>query len=272
MKKFIVYLSIMLLTNTIFAQEVGLQLYSLRNELKKNVPETLALINKWGITKVEGKGSYGLPMNEFKDLLEQNNLKMVGIVAGFKDLQHNLDNVIKEAKSFGAEYIMCGSVPRENNKWGLKETKHAVEVFNKTGKMLKEHGLYFVYHTHGYEFRRWNNATLFDFMAQNAINFTFELDVFWTQFGGADPLALLKKYPTKFTLLHLKDLKHGIKGNNTGKADGDTNVVLGQGQIDIAGIVAEAKKIGIKYMFIEDESSTSTIQIPKSLLFLESLE
>lgn len=167
---------------------------------------------------------------------------------------------------------MCGSVPRENNKWGLKETKHAVEVFNKTGKMLKEHGLYFVYHTHGYEFRRWNNATLFDFMAQNAINFTFELDVFWTQFGGADPLALLKKYPTKFTLLHLKDLKHGIKGNNTGKADGDTNVVLGQGQIDIAGIVAEAKKIGIKYMFIEDESSTSTIQIPKSLLFLESLE
>jgi len=86
MKKFIVYLSIMLLTNTIFAQEVGLQLYSLGNELKKNVPETLALINKWGITKVEGKGSYGLPMNEFKDLLEQNNLKMVGIVAGFKDL------------------------------------------------------------------------------------------------------------------------------------------------------------------------------------------
>ena len=67
-------------------------------------------------------------------------------------------------------------------------------------------------------------------------------------------------------------MKHGIKGNNTGKADGDTNVVLGQGQIDIAGIVAEAKKIGIKYMFIEDESSTSTIQIPKSLLFLESLE
>ena len=70
---------------------------------------------------------------------------------------------------------------------------------------------------------------------KNATDFTFELDVFWAQHGGADPLELMKKYPKKFTLLHLKDMEKGIKGNNTGYEEDDTNVVLGTGQIDIAG-------------------------------------
>ena len=127
------------------------------------------------------------------------------------------------------------------------------------------------YHAHGFEFRPYNDGTLFDYMAQNAKYFDFEMDVYWVHHGGEDPLKLLKKYPSKFILLHLKDMEKGTKKDNTGHADVETNVVLGTGEVDIAGVVAEAKKLGIKYMFIEDECSRVVEQVPKSLRYLEGL-
>ena len=253
------------------AQEVGLQLYSLRNQFKMDVSNTLGLINEWGITKIEGGETYDLPIEEFKALLEENDLDVVSVGAGFGDLENDVEKVIKNAKDFGAKYVMCAWVPHDDNNWALKETKHATEVFNKAGKILKENGLVLAYHPHGYEFRPYKNGTLFDYMAKNATHFTFELDVFWAQHGGADPLALMKKYPKKITLLHLKDMEKGIEGNNTGHEEDDTNVVLGTGQIDIAGVVAEAKKLGIEYMFIEDESKNVVTQVPKSLVYLSQL-
>ncbi|MDF4222639.1 sugar phosphate isomerase/epimerase [Maribacter sp. M208] len=254
------------------AQEVGLQLYSLRNQFKMDVANTLGLINEWGITKIEGGETYDMPLEDFKALLSENDLEMVSVGASFDDLENNLEKVVKNAKDFGATYVMCAWVPHDDNKWDLEETTHATDVFNKAGKILKKNGLVLAYHPHGYEFRPYKSGTLFDYMAQNANDFTFELDVFWAQHGGADPLALMKKYPKKITLLHLKDMEKGIEGNNTGHEDNDTNVVLGTGQIDIAGIVKEAKKLGIEYMFIEDESKNVVTQVPKSMVYLKTLK
>lgn len=252
------------------AQEVGLQLYSLRNQFEEDVPGTLQMIHDWGITKIEGGGTYDLPMKAYEALLKKNNLEMVSVGASFEDLENDPQKVIVNAKSFGAKYVMCAWVPHDDSIWDLQETKRATSVFNKAGKLLKENGLTLAYHPHGYEFRPYKDGTLFDYMAQNATNFTFELDVFWAQHGGADPLALMKKYPDKFSLMHLKDMKKGVKGNNTGHEDVETNVVLGTGQIDIAGTVAEAQKLGIEYMFIEDESSRVVEQVPQSLTYLNS--
>jgi len=272
MKKLLIVLSIALFTIPIASQEVGLQLYSLRDQFKEDVPGTLELINDWGISKIEGGGTYDLPMKEFEALLKKNNLEVVSVGADFEDLENDVQKVIDNAKSFGAKYVMCAWVPHDDNKWDLEETEHATEVFNKAGKQLKENGLTLAYHAHGYEFRPYKEGTFFDYMAQNATDFTFELDVYWAQHGGADPLALMKKYPDKFSLMHLKDMEKGVKGNNTGHEDVETNVVLGTGQIDIAGTVAEAKKLGIEYMFIEDESSRVVDQVPQSLEFLKGLE
>lgn len=254
------------------AQEIGIQLYSLRDQFKLDVSSTLGLINEWGISKIEGGDTYGLPMKTFQELLVKHDLDVVSVGAGFEDLESDLDKVIENAKAFGATYVMCAWVPHDDNKWELEETKYAIEVFNKAGKVLKKNGLTLAYHAHGYEFRPYKNGTLFDYMAKNATDFSFELDVFWAQHGGADPLALMKKYPKKFVLLHLKDMQKDIVGNNTGHEDDDTNVVLGTGQIDIEGIVIEAKKLGIKYMFIEDESSNVVSQVPLSLEYLKSLD
>lgn len=254
------------------AQEVGLQLYSLRNQFKQDVPNTLALINEWGISKIEGGGTYGLSIEAFKQLLVENELDVVSVGASFGELESEVEKVIANAKTFGATYVMCAWVPHDDNKWDLEETQHATNVFNTAGKILAKSGLTLAYHPHGYEFRPYKNGTLFDYMAEKATDFKFELDVFWAFHGGADPLALMKKYPSKFVLLHLKDLEKGVKGNNTGHEEDDTNVVLGTGQIDIAGVVAEARKLGIEYMFIEDESSNVVSQVPKSLEYLDTLK
>lgn len=254
------------------AQEVGIQLYSLRNQFKTDIPGTLSLIKGWGITKVEGGSSYGMDLKEFQGLLKKNNLSVVSVGAGFGDLENNPQKVVDLAKAYGAKYVMCAGIPYKDNNFTIEEAKHATEVFNRAGKILKASGVILAYHAHGYEFRPYDNGTLFDFMMQNATDFTFEMDVFWVHHGGEDPLALMKKYPSKVTLLHLKDMKKGVKGNNTGHEDNETNVVLGTGQVDIAGVVAEAKKLGVEYFFIEDESLNVVRQVPQSLEYLRGLE
>ncbi|MGB5170422.1 MAG: sugar phosphate isomerase/epimerase [Eudoraea sp.] len=254
------------------AQEVGLQLYSLRNQFKTDVPGTLKLINDWGITKIEGGGSYDLPMDEYKALLKKNNLDMVSVGSSYEDLQNDVDKVIANAKTFGAKFVMCAWIPHDDNVFDIAKTKEATEVFNKAGKRLKKEGITLAYHAHGYEFRPYKDGTLFDYMAQNAKDFGFEMDVYWVHHGGGDPLAVLNSYPDKVVLLHLKDMEKGVKGNNTGHEDVETNVVLGTGQVDIAGVVKRAKELGVvKYMFIEDECSRVVEQVPQSLKFLEKL-
>lgn len=260
--------------NNLFAQEIGLQLYSLRNEFKVDVPGTLAKIKEWKIKLIEGGGTYGLPLDEYKKLLQNNNLEMVSYGAGFEELENNPQAVIDNAKELGAKFIMCAWVPHKEGVFTIDEINKAIVVFSKAGKLMQENGLKFCYHPHGYEFRPYENGTLFDYMVKNTDSkyVNFEMDVFWVKHSGQDPVALLKKYPTRFLMLHLKDRRLGTPGNQDGRAPDETNVVLGQGDVGIAAIMKEAKKIGVKYYFIEDESPVAVEQIPLSLDFLRKLK
>jgi sugar phosphate isomerase/epimerase len=130
------------------------------------------------------------------------------------------------------------------------------------------------YHTHGYEFQPYENGTLMDYLItkSNPEYVSFEMDILWVQFGGGDPVALLKKYGNRWKLMHLKDLKKGVKKDLTGSTSQENDVALGTGEIDIPGVLREAKKIGIKHYFIEDESSRITTQVPQSIQYLRSLK
>ena len=97
------------------------------------------------------------------------------------------------------------------------------------------------------------------------------MDVFWMKQGGMDPTKILQKYPGRFLSLHLKDRKKGTKNSTNGKADVETNVVLGTGDVDIESVIIEAEKQGIHYFFIEDESSKVLSQVPKSIQYLNNL-
>lgn len=261
-------------SNSLFAQQIGLQLYSLRNEFKTDVPGTLAKIKEWKITKIEGGGTYGLTVVDYKKLLKQNNLEMVSYGADFDKLAKDPLPVINEAKVFGAKYIMCAWVPHKQGEFTLDDVKKAIEVFSAAGKIAYDNGLQLCYHPHGYEFGNYEDGTLFDYMVKHTdpkyVN--FEMDVFWIKHPGQDPVALLKKYPDRFLMLHLKDRAFGTEGNQEGHAPDSTNVVLGKGDVGIAAVMKEAKKNGIKYCFIEDESPKAVEQIPESLEFLRKLK
>lgn len=254
--------------------DIGVQLYTFRNQFKTDVPGTLEKISKMGLRFIEGGGTYGMPMSEYKTLLAKNDLKIVSIGADFDKLENNLDSVIEEARSFGAEYVVCFWIPHKGNDFTAYDANKAISVFNKAGKTLKENGLSLCYHPHGYEFRPYNNETLFDHLLKNTnpeyVN--YEMDVFWVKHPGQDPLALLKKYPDRFKLMHLKDRRKGTTGNQDGTADDETNVVLGTGDIDIAGLIREARKLKMKYLFIEDESSRVMEQVPESLKFIKTVK
>jgi len=168
---------------------------------------------------------------------------------------------------------MCAWVPHEKA-FSMDDAKKAVEVFNKAGKILHDNGLIFCYHAHGYEFGPDGKENLFDYMMQhmNPAYANFEMDVFWMKHPGQDPVALLKKYPGRFKLMHLKDRQKGTPDGYEGKAPDETNVVLGAGDVGIGAIMKEAKKQGIKYYFIEDESPRSMEQVPLSLAYLKGLK
>ncbi|HEV7331545.1 MAG TPA: sugar phosphate isomerase/epimerase [Flavisolibacter sp.] len=253
--------------------EIGLQLYSFRNQLPKDVPGMLQKISQMGFRYLEGGGTYKLSKEEYKSLLQKNNLQLVSYGASFEELEKDPRVVADNAAFFGAQYVMCSWVPHKGEVFTIEDTKKAVAVFNAAGKLMKEKGIRFVYHAHGYEFQPYENGTFFDYMLQHMdpAYANFQMDVFWFRNSGQDPAANLLKYPDRFLTLHLKDRKHGTPDNVTAKADVESNVELGTGDVNIAAVMEAAKKIGIKYAFIEDESSRSLQQVPRSLAYVNQL-
>ncbi|RYZ60135.1 MAG: sugar phosphate isomerase/epimerase [Chitinophagaceae bacterium] len=253
---------------------VGLQLYSFRNQLPKDVPGMLQKISSMGFRYIEGGGTYKLSKEEYKSLLLKNNLQVVSYGASFEELEKDPQAVAEKAAFFGALYVMCSWVPHKGEVFTIEDTKRAVAVFNAAGKVLKEKGIQFMYHAHGYEFQHYEGGTFFDYMLQHMdpAYANFQMDVFWFKNSGQDPAANLLKYPNRFLTLHLKDRKLGTPDNVTAKADVETNVELGTGDVNIAAVMEAAKKIGIKYAFIEDESSRSEEQVPRSLAYVNGLK
>ncbi|MGY6744013.1 MAG: sugar phosphate isomerase/epimerase family protein [Cecembia sp.] len=261
----------MLLSGSLMAQEIALQLYSLRNEMREDMKGSHQLVADWGIKYLEGGGTYGMELEEYKAFISGLGLSVIGVGADFKLLQENPQAIIDNAKAYGAKYATCFWIPHENGNFSIKETQEAIKVFNEAGKILKDAGITLCYHPHGYEFKPHGKGVLFDELLKNSKNYAFNMDVYWVQMGGGDPLAIMKKYPKKFPLLHLKDRAHGTPGSSDGRGDVETNVVLGTGDVDIRGLIKQAKKVGTEYLIIEDESSRSVQQIPQSVAFIKQV-
>jgi sugar phosphate isomerase/epimerase len=253
------------------AQEIALQLYSLRNEMKIDPVKYHQMIGQWGITALEGGGTYGMTQAEYNKLLAANNLRIVGVGADYNKLMSDPQSIIEEAKKYGAKFATCYWIPHADGPISLEEIKNATNLFNQVGENFAKEGITLTYHPHGYEFANSGSGTPMDYMLENARNFKFNMDVYWVKMGGGNPLAIMKAHPGKFPQLHLKDRKIGTSGSTDGGGDVETNVVLGTGDIDIAGIIREAKKQGTVFLTIEDESSRSVLQIPQSIAFIRSI-
>ena len=256
-----------------FKGPVGLQLYSLRDQFKQDVGKTLDQVRAFGITNVELAGTYGLSPEKFKEQLDARRIKAVSAHFSYEQCRDHIDDVVREAKLFGIEYAGCAWIPHQDP-FNEKTCREAAAVFNRAGEALAKHGIKFFYHTHGYEFLPYRDGTLFDLlMAETNPEYVrIEMDVFWVVHPGQDPVKLLEKYGKRFELMHVKDMKRGTPRGFDGHSDVTNNVVLGEGIIDWPSVFRAAKKAGVKWYFIEDESPTSVAQIPQSLRYLETLK
>jgi len=251
----------------------GVQAYTFRRSFPNGVAATLDTIKGMGITEIEGGGGRMAP-EEFKKLCNERGISIPSTGTSYENLVKDPQAAANTAKALGASYLMVAWIPHEKSNFNLENAKKAVEDFNKAGKVLKENGITFCYHVHGYEFQPHEKGTLMDYLIVNTNPeyVSFEMDILWTHFGGGDPVALLKKYGNRWKLLHVKDLKKGTPKDLSGGTSTDNDVALGTGEIDIPNIIKEAKKIGIKHYFIEDESNRIITQVPQSIAYLKGLK
>ncbi|WP_128546754.1 sugar phosphate isomerase/epimerase family protein [Larkinella soli] len=250
----------------------GMVSYTMRNEFSKDVPGTLDKIKAMGITNMEFSNLFKQTAADIRKELDARGMRCTSFGVGYPDLEKNMETVIANAKTLGAKYVRVAWIPHEG-KFTPEMAKKTVDDFNRFGKQLKDSGLMFVYHNHGFEFEPYENGTLFDYIVQqtNPDYVNFEMDVLWVYFPGQDPAALLKKYPTRFKLMHLKDLKKGIQGNMSGGTPPENDVALGSGQIDLPAVLKAARNSGIEYYYIEDESPSAQQQVPQSIAYLKSI-
>lgn len=252
---------------------LGLEIYSLRRELAKDVPGTLALVRKFGFDEIEVPSFYGLTARAFREQTDKVQLRCTAMVAQHERLTNDMSGVIADANVLGAHYVIYPWIPHDTD-FTDADCRRAVRNMNHWGKTLKAAGLEFCYHPHGYEFRPSPQGTLFDLMVAetdpSAVN--FQADVFWIAWPGQDPVKLLRKYPTRFSLMHLKDIRKGTRlGNLSGQAPEEASVAVGTGMLDFPAIVREAKRIGVKRYYIEDEAPEAAANIPISFRYLRSL-
>lgn len=250
---------------------IGLQLYSLRNQFAKDVPGTMAEVQKFGIENVELAGTYGLSVDDFKSQLEKHGLRPISAHYGFEQYRDHLDDVISDAKKLGLQYIGCAWIPHDGP-FDEKTCQEAISVFNKAGEALAKNGIKFFYHTHGYEFQPHGEGTLFDQLMTetNPKYVSYEMDVFWIVHAGQDPVKLLEKYGSRWQLLHVKGMRDSTPtGLLTGSSDVTNDVPVGSGKIDFPPLLRAAQKVGVQWYFIEDESPTSEEQIPQSVDYLK---
>lgn len=258
-----------------FTGTTGLQLYSLRSQFKlRGVPWTLDRVKSFGITEVELAGTYDLTPEQFKAELDQRGLIPVSGHFPYGRYKTDLAKVVSEAKTLGLKYAGCAWIDHKDS-FDEAECQDAIATFNKAGEALAAVGITFFYHCHGYEFEKHAQGTLMDVLITGTKpeHVSYEMDVLWVVFPGQDPAALLEKYPNRWKLMHLKDLKKGVAtGSLSGGTDVKNDVTLGTGQMNWPSIFSAAQKVGVKHFFIEDESPTSEAQIPSSISFLKQLK
>jgi len=237
---------------------VGLQLYSLRDIIGKNITGIIEKVAAIGYKEVETygysvkNGFWGLDAKAFASLLKQNGLKapsghfdLDAYLAGKGD--QSLKTCIEAANITGGKYITIPYLQPKVRKTA-DDYKKTAQKFNEAGQLCKAEGLKLAYHNHDFEFAKMGDTTGYEILLQetdkNLVD--FEMDLYWVRHSGADPVALFKVYPKRFTMWHVKDMDKQNKNANT---------EVGQGAIDFKSIFAAAKLSGVKHYFVEHETN-----------------
>jgi len=234
---------------------VGLQLYSLRDELPKDVKGVLEKVAKAGFKEVETYGFsikdqfWGLTPQELKKILDDNGLKAVSGHYSYliDDNPEELNAAIAAAKVLGSEYVTVPWLDQSIRKSADDYKKLAIKI-NKAGQVCKDAGIRLAYHNHNFEFDKHGDTTGYEILLSGTDKslVDFELDLYWVVRSGKDPIKLFKENPGRFTMWHVKDMDKNKK---------EWNTEVGQGSINFKTIFAAAKLSGMKHFFVEHETN-----------------
>ncbi|MEN3340283.1 MAG: hypothetical protein V7647_3959 [Acidobacteriota bacterium] len=253
---------------------LGLELYSVRNELKKDLPGTLKQVRGWGFEDVELAGFPAMSPEDTARALRAAGLRAISQFVDYERLRDDLPGVVRDARTLGLETVICGWIPH-GKLLTRADADGAVASFNKWGAAATRENLRLGYHIHGYEFVTSPDGTLMDtlFKGTDPKLVDYEMDVFWVVRGGGDPVALLNQYGSQIRIVHLKDIRKGTPtGITTGQAPDEASVALGTGTIDWSRVMAAAVRARVKWYLIEDEHPDAVRQIPLSLDYLRKLK
>lgn len=257
-----------------FDGPLGLQLWSVRDRMEDDVSGTLAWVRQQGFTEVELAGTQGMTPQAFRQELDRAGLAATAMHVPYERLRDSMEVVFEEAQILGANDVGVAWIPHESP-FTVETARSAAADFNRWGAAAREHGLRFYYHNHGYEFRPDADGTIpFDVLMEetDAGNVFYEMDVFWTVHPGIDPVELLRRYPERWKLFHVKDMAQGIPtGDFSGGAPAEAKVPVGTGQIDFQAILAAADEVGVERFYVEDETTDPIGNIPHTLRYLQAI-
>jgi sugar phosphate isomerase/epimerase len=231
-------------------KNVGIQLYSVRKEMLADAVGTLKQLAKIGYKELESarseKGNYyGLKPAEIKKIATDLGMTLrSGHTHIDKDWQRSIDS----ASEAGQAYLVCSSLPSKGQT--VDNYKKVADTFSKAAEDCKKSNITFGYHNHEYEFEKENGQVLYDVLLDETDPklVTMELDLGWVVASGNDPLKYFEKYSGRFPLWHLKDM-------DTKKMQ---STEFGKGSIKVKELLQNAKKSGVKYVFVEQEEYAST--------------
>ena len=242
----------------------GAQLYTIRVAMEQDFEGSLCRIAQIGYREVEFAGLYGHDPSEVRALLDRYQLDAVATHADWRQLRDDPEMAIRDAKSLGAKYLVLAWLPREERQT-IEQWRWWVAQLNKVGATAAAEDVVLLYHAHDFEYRAIGGVRPIDLLLEQLdprfVN--FEMDVYWTIKGGGDPIALLRQYPGRFPLVHVKDMQR----TSTDMAD------VGDGRIDFPSIFASAGKRDFLHKFVErDEASEPFETLRLGIEYIQSIE
>lgn len=242
---------------------VGLQLYTLRDELGKDFWGTLEVVAKMGYETVEMAGYYRIPAEEMRAGLDRLGLKAVSSHVGFTAMRDHWEEEIAYAKALGLTYFVVpylGARELEDE----DQLQQVIEVLQRAGERCEAEGLVLAYHNHDHEMKVTGGVRLLDRLMEEVPTMQVELDLYWVKKGGADPIQMMEQYRGRLPLVHVKDMADDAEGSFA---------EVGYGIMDYPTILRKAAECGVKHFIVEqDRCNRSPLDsIRMSITYLRSL-
>lgn len=244
-------------------ENVGIQLYTVRDRMAEDVPGTLRRLAEIGYREVEFAGYYDHTPAEIRGLLNDLGLTSPSAHAPIELLRADAEQVIEQFLEIGHDYLVVPWLSEEERD-SLDKYKAHAELFNRVAEQCAAAGLRFAYHNHEFEFEAIDGVLPIDLLLAETdpALVQIELDLYWITVAGADPFAYFDKHPGRFPLCHVKDM-----------APDGSMADVGSGKIDFAALFAASELAGFRHYYVErDDATDSLASAAASFAGISSLE